>query len=535
MSTNNDRAEIKEWDVPLSQNVAPMSIDEYQRIKKALGIISMPEREKQPLSGDVLDHKVRQISAGKRASSLTDRREKGYIVYDSKGGDPNLNLNSQVRDTWWRKIVCRHLAGFVAEKHMKGYHEDLASPTAIKAQAYLRENKFDASGILNLSAYRNVFPPQVLGEQLQKIALLLQPQEECSLFFFSGNHAMQISIRHKQDGTYAVKFYDPNRTNVHRRALFKKCEAIAALTLTECLYSDEEISSRAAHLYFPMSNAGSLVSPILPTTSPVLLVHPNILLRDYRKLHLLMAFDMANKWRIFATFIMVSIILSLFLMPILPPLLFSTIAVRPLTLLLASFGVAWTLSLITAIGIMNPYISFKTKQILLLLSGLAILVIASRAALLTVPFLVTTAWMSSTTLLAATIALPVLLTLFLVVVLPNFYRVANAFGRIAKMERDFCVSQQKWLLKHSSGRRSLEEPLLTAETLQENVRNPYALHAFRPLDEMPNEEVQNDETENNVMEFAERQSSENTENKIPETTLHSAFSQSLCTQGNFRT
>lgn len=239
------------------KNIAPS----VQTLKESLGVIRFEEHKtlKQTTTTQVLLNKSIYLQAQSRDFTVVNDEDKQpcVIIYNSKEGDPNLNLNGKASDSLGRPIVCRHLAREVASRHMKGYFQDLSTIESIKKQPHCKDGDileistiirqlFDtthASKVTNsppstqTSAYYNFFPWQSLGAQLQAIATLLAYEEECSLLFKfvvpnnNVTHVMAISIRHKKDGTYVIKFYDPNETNIHRRALCKDLASISRLNI----------------------------------------------------------------------------------------------------------------------------------------------------------------------------------------------------------------------------------------------------------------------------------------------------------------
>lgn len=195
------------------------------------------------------------------------------IIYNSKEGSPKIRLNGKGKDKKGNLIVCRQLADRVAAGRMKEYSTDLSTVKGIEAQDRLKNNVHDTSKIRFRSAYYNLFSLNNFGLQLRTIAENVGEGEECSLLFESENHAMAISIRHKDNGTYVVKFYDPNATNMHFRALCRDLDAIATLSI------DDFIGPERKKRYFPSSNSGILYS-LESSESTILLIDESVSLKD---------------------------------------------------------------------------------------------------------------------------------------------------------------------------------------------------------------------------------------------------------------
>ncbi len=247
-----------------SKNQEEKSIAEQeQALKEALGVVKMLERQKpqnRAATNPVIEKAGRLRAQHRDFSILNDENgQPCVIIYNSKEGDPNLNLNKKARDEQGREVVCRHLSRVVAARRMKGYSEDLSTIEGIEKQPLckegdgpdmsmlskmiMEENKSELEVLKLLpeiwaSSYYNLFPKDRMAAQIYSISTLLASGEECSLLFEfvitqedKANHVMALSIRHKWNGTYVVKFYDPNATNMHRLALCKDLKSIRLLNI----------------------------------------------------------------------------------------------------------------------------------------------------------------------------------------------------------------------------------------------------------------------------------------------------------------
>lgn len=74
------------------------------------------------------------------------------------------------------------------------------------------------------------------------------------MFLESENHITAVSILRKENHLFMIKFYDPNKTNIHIRCLFLDVRTISFLTINDLL------NAKAIQAYFP---ASSCQSPII--------------------------------------------------------------------------------------------------------------------------------------------------------------------------------------------------------------------------------------------------------------------------------
>lgn len=182
-----------------------------------------------------------------------------YFTHASKGGDWEINNNNvKAEDEGFSTVItCRHFA-FAQLSYNKDYHTMFSSLSNIRAIKSLKENEFDSKRILfKADAYMLVNLAR-LGESLQTICKYMKIGENKQLLFFSINHAMSITIKYKDSSKdnperYIIKFFDPNRTTVHVRAICANLEAVSNLKIIDFISSKRKIE-----LYFPKAPYGIL-------------------------------------------------------------------------------------------------------------------------------------------------------------------------------------------------------------------------------------------------------------------------------------
>lgn len=194
------------------------------------------------------------LSLGNKQKQLeeTNRRFRlisGNLIYGSKQGN-RLNFNTKATDENGEEICCRHLASYVAQlpRAIKGYHDALGNKDNIAAAPYLKSNHHDKH-IHDFKQFSALVPIDGFGRTLALLAHNVPVGHELSLVLNSENHSMGLSITHKPTqlghSQYIIKFYDPNITDSHLRAICPNTTSIEALKLSDFI-PDEIIPD-----YFP--------------------------------------------------------------------------------------------------------------------------------------------------------------------------------------------------------------------------------------------------------------------------------------------
>ena len=191
-------------------------------------------------SHEILENKVKQIKNNVSAELIDRARTDGYIVYKTKNilslekteRGSEVNLNNTAIDKAGAKILCRQLS-FQQLKSHKDYVHKFITKEKIEQELLLKENVFDSDQIMyRADEYHYMQNHREIGDVLYKIA---KNHGSTSLLFNSSNHSMAITVLNKGDGTFILKFFDPNNTHTHKRVLCKDIEAIRNLKLSDLL------------------------------------------------------------------------------------------------------------------------------------------------------------------------------------------------------------------------------------------------------------------------------------------------------------
>jgi hypothetical protein len=208
----------------------------------------------------------------KRQERRFEVKKSGVLLYLSKEGGP-LNHNLKAKDEKEEVIACRHLAGYLAYESRRGvkdYHQSFQSIERIKQVPYLLDNRHDAEERQYKATYYHLFAIDKLGVALHQVASLLKANEETTLLLKSENHEMAITLICKnvldKKQQYIVKFYDPNLTSAHQRAICPTLKSIKTLSLNTFL------SKEALRAYFPIMKSAMIFSTKIRDNTPPLVI-----------------------------------------------------------------------------------------------------------------------------------------------------------------------------------------------------------------------------------------------------------------------
>jgi hypothetical protein len=183
----------------------------------------------------------------KRSRRTFKETADGALIYPSKLGK-GVNLNGEGKDRHNDPIECRQLSGLAAFKNIKGYHRLLDNLESIEGEPYLANNDFDSTEH-KISCYIAVSSIDSFGQTLENLAKQLTPNTQSSFLLFTENHGMALNIHHKKinqdDSHFIIKFYDPNITDSHTRAICPNLKIIGALTASDFLDAER------LNAYFP--------------------------------------------------------------------------------------------------------------------------------------------------------------------------------------------------------------------------------------------------------------------------------------------
>ena len=208
---------------------------------------------------------------------LNDQMYKGYIVYNSANRyenddksvitrrekvtnrENNANLNGSALDDDREGIVCRALSFHKLRldrldelkdspelRQKSSYQLKFSDAISIRNEDNLKANTYDKEKVRFRADSYHCTPLAEFGQTIQNIARSMSPEDPSKhITVESENHLMSITIKQKSNGMIAIKFFDPNATKMHKRALFKNIDAVAALNINNFLSSKDEKS------YFP--------------------------------------------------------------------------------------------------------------------------------------------------------------------------------------------------------------------------------------------------------------------------------------------
>ncbi|MFN8771227.1 MAG: ShET2/EspL2 family type III secretion system effector toxin [Neisseriaceae bacterium] len=183
-------------------------------------------------------------------SRILFHNDEGKLIYQSKNGVETIQNNMKAEDKHGEPIVCRQL-GFEKLRQGKNYHTSFESSDNISKIEALWNNDYDYQGIvLRADSYLG-FHIDYFGLVLSETCNNMKPKDSKKLTLLSENHLMSIEIKYKiNPKRYIIKFYDPNYTNIHKRAVCKNIEGISKLSIHDFM-GDYELEK-----YFPKYKSG---------------------------------------------------------------------------------------------------------------------------------------------------------------------------------------------------------------------------------------------------------------------------------------
>ncbi|MDQ5921199.1 MAG: uncharacterized protein QG673_1255, partial [Pseudomonadota bacterium] len=166
-------------------------------------------------------------------------------LYNSRFGSDAINNNGEAECVDKTKIVCRHLAFWFLWNDT--IHHDILSsldnpPPTVDSLYY---NDYDKLGCNNKFNHLSSAFLEELGFSLYKKCKDMQPGDEIRLILSSETHDMAVKCRYKAIGYLTLKFYDPNKTEMHTRAIMGKPEDLQYLKIGNLL------SPLESEFYFP--------------------------------------------------------------------------------------------------------------------------------------------------------------------------------------------------------------------------------------------------------------------------------------------
>lgn len=203
---------------------------------------------------DVFQCKIEAMHNSPNKRNITELSDKDVVYaisYDSKHGDPQLNLNLETTDNNGDQIACRHLAFEFLKDASKTYHQTFAKLKTEKPQS-LVSNVYDNEHIIVRADHVSVFKLENLGQTLYDECKCMQPGNDKKFTFLSHNHAMAVKVEYKRNCEFIMKFYDPNRTTVHKRIIFRDVKDFYKLKI------EDYLSKESIEFYFETFNVAAL-------------------------------------------------------------------------------------------------------------------------------------------------------------------------------------------------------------------------------------------------------------------------------------
>lgn len=191
------------------------------------------------------------------------------LAYWSQGR-PEANTNGAFKDEAGVSVVCRMYAFRFSMLEAKAGTQEASAPSKHRYQrVFSEQSEVSADYFLDMNKYdddRTEFRANryysfslnidnAFGQALAEECKALRVGEERHFSLSSENHGMQIIVCKKQQGEktyYAVKFFDPNATLVHRRVVCERLEELGRLSLSDFL------TPTRVQAYFPRFKSGVL-------------------------------------------------------------------------------------------------------------------------------------------------------------------------------------------------------------------------------------------------------------------------------------
>lgn len=182
-------------------------------------------------------------------------------------GVPNVNFNGKKSDNKKVEIQCRHLSGlflFANISKERRYINQLSmffSPTANGANTvescndvvrdFLQKNVFDYQRVLYRADEYKIFKIEQIGDAVHSVFTKMGEVDKKKILFCSEHHTMAIELIKKTNPKrFVIKFYDPNRTTMHKRVVFDQLADVKDLKPSDFL------SAECLKAYFPKFNFG---------------------------------------------------------------------------------------------------------------------------------------------------------------------------------------------------------------------------------------------------------------------------------------
>ncbi len=183
------------------------------------------------------------------------RMKHGVLIYQDDYEARDINNNLRYGDYRGGAIACRHLSFEWLRRHKrklprtehadeprrddpKAYHKKYRDYDGVISIATLRDNKYDNHQIQTKANQYIAVDSESngLGLALHYLAKSMEAGETRLMTIGSIDHLMAIAIERKvEPDRYIIKYYDPNKTVVHIRAICKNLDAVSSLAFSDFL------------------------------------------------------------------------------------------------------------------------------------------------------------------------------------------------------------------------------------------------------------------------------------------------------------
>jgi hypothetical protein len=224
-------------------------------------------------SNEKLMYSYNNCALGKKMDTLLKSGRLGFdlsintLVYNSKFGSLDDAFNKKAKDVKGRLIECRHLA-YEQLKLDKTYHTEFSSIEKIANNLSLKENFHDENKIDRRANEYYMFSLDKFGACLASFCEKTKLNDKQSMLLHTRSHTMAVTIKHKPS-YFVIKFYDPNSTTAHKRALCKDTQAVKELQINNFLDDERDLKQYFADDLGVFAIYNNLKEPRPYSVSPI--------------------------------------------------------------------------------------------------------------------------------------------------------------------------------------------------------------------------------------------------------------------------
>lgn len=203
--------------------------------------------------------KKQKLAADARADIV---RVNEHVFYYYSPGNIYINNNNNGHLTQYngQALCCRHLSYEWLFRHNRrlagSYHDAYSSDFALDDYdaIELRNNDYDEDDVETRAQSYTLanYKKNGLGKSLYHDCHDMGVRQKRYFNYMSDNHVMALVVDYKMDGWVVVKFYDPNKTEVHYRCVLNDMQYIQMIELGWF------VSAERLQDYFPEYTQGAL-------------------------------------------------------------------------------------------------------------------------------------------------------------------------------------------------------------------------------------------------------------------------------------